>query len=126
MADDTPEDSRPIRGTDDLLAIFQAAEKPASAFRIGAESEKFGVHAETGAPLAYDGPFGVVRVFESLIERGFVAEREVEGGPIVALRRGRTSITLEPGAQLELSGAPDRKSVVQGNEVRPGRPRRTR
>lgn len=106
MADATAEDSRPIRGTDDLLAIFQAAEKPPSAFRIGAESEKFGVHAETGAPLAYDGPFGVVRIFEALIERGFVPEREVEGGPIVALRRGRTSITLEPGAQFELSGAP--------------------
>jgi glutamate--cysteine ligase len=37
---------------------------------------------------------------------GWEPEPEVPGGPLIALRRGRGSITLEPGGQLELSGAP--------------------
>jgi glutamate--cysteine ligase len=37
---------------------------------------------------------------------GWKAESETEGGPVIALTRGQASITLEPGAQLELSGAP--------------------
>ena len=43
----------------------------------------------------------------SLAERhGWTLESEVEGGEVIALRRGMASITLEPGGQLELSGAP--------------------
>lgn len=99
------EDSRLIKGRDDLLSVFQAAEKPPESFRIGAEAEKFGVHAETFAPLSYDGEFGVTRIFDALLARGFHAEREHPDGPVIALQRGGTSITLEPGSQLELSGA---------------------
>lgn len=103
---DRADDSRPVRRLDDLLEPFFAAEKPSEAFRIGMESEKFGVHAETGAPLPYQGEQGVEGVFAALVELGWAPERELEGGPVVALRRGPASVTLEPGAQLELSGAP--------------------
>ncbi|MBZ0121929.1 MAG: glutamate--cysteine ligase, partial [Sandaracinaceae bacterium] len=42
-----------------------------------------------------------------LIERhGWTADREHARGELIALRRGEASITLEPGGQLELSGAP--------------------
>lgn len=99
-----PEDSRLVAGVDDLLTIFEAAEKPPSAFRIGAEAEKFGVHAVSGAPLAYDGEFSILRIFDALMERGWRAERETADGPVIALRRDGASITLEPGSQLELSG----------------------
>src|SRR5690606_36206662 len=37
---------------------------------------------------------------------GWQPERERPDGPIISLRREHASITLEPGAQLELSGAP--------------------
>lgn len=90
-----------------LTEIFRAAEKPSSEFRIGAESEKFGVSAETGEPLSYDCERGVGRVFMRLsAEHGWKTYSEVEGGPILALQREHASITLEPGAQFELSGAP--------------------
>jgi len=65
------------------------------------------VHRADGAPLPYEGEISVLTIFERLIdERGWKPQREIEGGPIVALRRGDTSITLEPGSQVELSGAP--------------------
>ncbi len=90
-----------------LLEPFVAAEKPKSAWRIGPEVEKFGVHATTGAPLSYDGEHGVLRVLKALVDaHGWKALAEKAGGPIISLTRERASITLEPGAQLELSGAP--------------------
>jgi len=97
------DDARPVTDPADLTEIFRAAEKPPSAYRIGAEAEKFGVIRATGAPLDYE--HGVTRVFASLSRFGWTEERESEGAPVIALRRGAESITLEPGSQLELSGA---------------------
>jgi glutamate--cysteine ligase len=99
------DDERPIRGMGELVSVFEAAEKPLERFRIGVEAEKFGVHAPTGAPLAYEGERSVVRIFDALGPFGWLSERESEGGPVLALRRDGASITLEPGSQLELSGA---------------------
>jgi glutamate--cysteine ligase len=106
MLSETTDDQRLVRSKSELLEVFQSAEKPAAAYRIGMESEKFGVHAETGAPLSYDGEFSVVRLFQWLLDRGWRAERESIGGPIIALKRDLQSITLEPGSQFELSGSP--------------------
>lgn len=99
--------AHPLRGPDDLLAPFHAAEKPRAEHRIGTEAEKFGVLLPSGAPLPFEGRPGIRAVFEGLVARhGWSEEREVDQGPVIALRRGAASITLEPGAQLELSGAP--------------------
>jgi glutamate--cysteine ligase len=96
-----------VRTFDDLLIPFHAAMKPNDEFRIGAEAEKFGVDSMTGAPLPYEGTRSVLTVLEALIERhGWQVESESTGGPTIALRRNGASITLEPGGQLELSGAP--------------------
>ena len=106
MATPTNEDDeRPIRGMSDLVSVFEAAEKPPERFRIGVEAEKFGVDAATGAPISYAGVRSVTSVFEALARLGWLPERESAGGPVVALRRAGASITLEPGSQLELSGA---------------------
>ncbi len=92
---------------DELAEAFRRAETPEPQWRIGTEAEKFGLDATTGAPLSYDGPRGVLRVLESLCaSHGWIAQREAEGGPVIALTREAASVTLEPGAQLELSGAP--------------------
>ena len=97
----------PIRAIEDLEQIFHQAEKPRERHRIGAEAEKFGVLADSSAPLPYSGPRSVLAIFERLEARhGWSPVREAEGSPVIALERGATSITLEPGAQLELSGAP--------------------
>jgi glutamate--cysteine ligase len=96
---------KPIGSYDDLLSIFYAAMKPASEYRVGAEMEKFGV-SEDGTPIPYEGERGVKALLEELETKGWTAERESEGGPLIALVRDGASITLEPGSQLELSGAP--------------------
>lgn len=102
------ENLEPIHTHDDLLAPFHAACKPESEFRIGTEAEKFGVYV--GPPpsaVPYEGEHGVRRILHSLSERsGWTMGSEYEGGPILSLTRGRASVTLEPGGQLELSGAP--------------------
>ena len=102
----------PITGPDDLVAMFHASEKPRAVWQIGTEAEKCGVRAD-GSALPFEkteGPHGdaaVRTVLERLADRhGWTKESEYEGGPCIALKRGRASITLEPGAQLEISGSP--------------------
>ena len=108
----------PVTGLDDLLAPFHAAEKPRSAFAIGTEAEKPGVRSD-GRPIPYEGEGGVRVVLERLVERfGWTPESEYEGGPLLALKRGRASVTLEPAAQLELSGAPLRTIHETADEMR--------
>ncbi len=96
-----------LRGLDDLLAPLHDAEKPRSRWRVGTEAEKFGVRRADGSPIPFEGRDGVRTVLLELADRhGWFPEREHEAGEVIALRRGDASITLEPGAQLELSGAP--------------------
>jgi glutamate--cysteine ligase len=102
---DSTDDQRLLRTSDDLLELFQHAEKPRSAYRIGTEAEKFAVDSQTGAPLEYDGPRGVTRLFADFVKRGWREVRETEDGPVISLLRDQHSITLEPGSQFELSGA---------------------
>ena len=101
---DTSPNDRPISSLDELDAVFRAAEKSADKFRIGAEAEKFAIKAD-GSPLHYEGADGIVGIFDALSEYGWEPERETPDGPVISLRRGGASITLEPGSQLELSGA---------------------
>jgi glutamate--cysteine ligase len=99
--------AQPITSMDDLLVPFLEAIKPDERHRIGAEAEKFGVDAATGAPLPYEGDRSVLTVLETLVaQHGWRPERETPGGPLIALLRAGASVTLEPGGQLELSGAP--------------------
>jgi glutamate--cysteine ligase len=106
MADSAHADA-PLTTPDQLLESFYESMKPVDQHRIGAEAEKFGVDAVTGAPLPYEGERSVLTVLQALVDRhGWHAEAETPGGPIIALRRADASVTLEPGGQLELSGAP--------------------
>ncbi|MEM6954343.1 MAG: glutamate-cysteine ligase family protein [Myxococcota bacterium] len=89
---------------DDLLAPYFEAETPRQKWVIGTEAEKFGVYAND-QPVRYED--GIVRVLKILRdEHGWTPTPETAGGPLIALGRGRASITLEPGGQLELSGSP--------------------
>lgn len=107
LASHATNDDAPLGGMDDLVEPFHAAEKPRAAWRVGAEAEKFGVLAADGSPLPYEGPASIQTIFSRLVERhGWYEKREAADGEVIALIRGESSITLEPGAQLELSGAP--------------------
>jgi glutamate--cysteine ligase len=96
----------PSLGARELTQIFKQSEKPPSAWRVGLEVEKFGFGFDN-RPLQYDGPGSVNALLRWLErERGWRTYAETDGGPIVALERDRSAVTLEPGGQVELSGAP--------------------
>lgn len=97
----------PVRSVEDLEQVFRRAEKPRDRFRIGAEAEKFGLDAVSLRPVQYSGQNSILSIFERFQRYyGWTPVSEAHGSPVIALERGSASITLEPGGQLELSGAP--------------------
>ena len=101
-------DDRPLT-LDDLTNYFAVGSKPASEWRVGAEHEKFGFHLSSNETVAYDGPSGIEAMLKGLMRFGWegVYEDRADGGQtLIALSRGRANISLEPGGQFELSGAP--------------------
>ncbi len=96
----------PIQSADDLLSIFASAEKPRARWRVGTEAEKFAVFS-SGAPIGFRGDEGITYILRELAAaHGWHAQSEYSGGETISLLRGNSSITLEPGGQIELSGAP--------------------
>lgn len=97
-------DQEVLSDKDDLVSFFrEAIVTDASRHLVGPEMEKFGVLSD-GKPLAYES--GVAKVLDALVhDHGWVAAAEKTGGPRIALTKGQASVTLEPGGQLELSGA---------------------
>ena len=98
-----------IESRDDLVRWVAAGEKPKPAWRIGTEHEKFVFQTGTLAPVPYAGPQGIRALMEELIAcYAWIPIRE--GGNIIALKRPEGekggNISLEPGGQFELSGAP--------------------
>jgi len=96
---------RPVEGVGDLLAYFDAAETPREDWAVGTEHEKVGVYADTGDRVPYEGPYGIGALLEK-VHAAVGWERVEERGRVIALQKDGASITLEPGGQIELSGAP--------------------
>ena len=108
----TRQDSAPaptVRTRDELIAWIAAGCKPAAQWRIGTEHEKFLFYTDTLRPVPYEGPRGVRALMQGLIDR-FGWEPILEGENIIALKRpdgeAGGTVSLEPGGQFELSGAP--------------------
>ena len=95
----------PIESFDQLAAYMESGSKPAADWRIGTEHEKFGFLTDTHAPLPYEGPRSVRAMLEG-IRDGFGWDSVSEQGHLIGLQRGGANISLEPGGQFELSGAP--------------------
>jgi len=87
-----------------MAAYLAAGCKPPSEFRIGAEHEKFAFRLGTHAPIPYDGEGGIFALLEGFKRFGWEDIREHE--TLIGLHRGGANISLEPGGQFELSGAP--------------------
>ncbi len=102
-------DQQTLESRDDLVAFLEEGCRPASSFKIGTEHEKFGFHTKDYTPIPYEGDSGVKAMLEGMRDK-FGWEPIEEKGKIIALsqpdERGGGSITLEPGGQFELSGAP--------------------
>ena len=87
-----------------LVNYFVEGSKPRSSWRVGTEHEKFVFRTSDKRPLPYEGSDGIGEVLYQLQRFGWKAIRE--GDNIIGLKGGGESITLEPGGQFELSGAP--------------------
>jgi len=100
-------EAAPIESIDQLVDEFHQAAKPRERWTIGTEYEKLAVDPRTGKAVPFSGARGIETLLRELAER-FTWEPQEENGRTIALRRGRASITLEPGGQVELSGEPYR------------------
>lgn len=99
----------PPLSREDLIAAMSKGIKPRAEWRIGAEHEKFGFDRTTLRRPTYDGPNGILAMLTGLQRFGWSPVEEA--GHIIALERRNSegmsaSISLEPGGQFELSGAP--------------------
>ena len=98
-----------IESRDELVAYLEAGPKPEEDWRIGTEHEKFGFNVKDNSPVPYIGEHGIAALLKAHHEcYGWDAIRE--DGNIIALSCTNCpiggSVSLEPGGQLELSGAP--------------------
>ena len=94
-----------IERKEELEAFFHDAGKTRERWRVGTEYEKVGIERATGKAIPYFGPRGIERILRELIER-FGWEPEEQDGHIIALKRNKQEIHLEPGGQIELAGEP--------------------
>ncbi|MDD7972132.1 glutamate--cysteine ligase [Roseinatronobacter alkalisoli] len=95
----------PIESKAQLAEYLASGCKPKQDWRIGTEHEKFGYCRDTLNPLPYDGPRSIKAMLEGLRDR-FGWSPVLEGDKIIGLEKDGANVSLEPGGQLELSGAP--------------------
>ena len=95
----------PIERHAQLAEYLEAGCKPRDDWRIGTEHEKFGYCKDTLKPIPYEGERSVLAVLEGLRDGHGWAPLE-EGGKLIGLEKDGANVSLEPGGQLELSGAP--------------------
>ena len=101
-------DTAPL-SREQLIHAMSKGEKPKDQWRIGAEHEKFGFDKSTLRRPAYEGENGILAMLTGLQRFGWSPVEEA--GHVIALERRNAegftaSISLEPGGQFELSGAP--------------------
>ncbi len=102
---DVDESAPRISGKRELVERLASGSRPRADWRIGTEHEKLGFIERTLRPLPYDGPVSIRALLEGLSGRfGWTPIRE--GEHIIGGKRGGASLSLEPGGQFELSGAP--------------------
>ena len=96
-------DLTPITSRRQLAEWFATGSKPRAQWRIGTEHEKFGFRRDDLTPPPYE-PRGIRAMLEGIAAKGW--EPILDGGKPIGLKRGDASVSLEPGGQFELSGAP--------------------
>ena len=98
-------ESAVIGSVDELVAFVREGETPRDGWRVGTEHEKIGLRAADHTPVPYEGDDGIGALLSRIAETdGW--QPVLEGEHVIALLKDAASITLEPGGQMELSGAP--------------------
>ena len=97
-----------IENIEQLIDWFKTGCKKKSDWLVGTEHEKFAYtyskKEKKYIPLTYYGKKGINTFLEEISKHGW--DRIYEQKNIIALKKDSQSITLEPGGQIELSGAP--------------------
>ncbi len=96
--------AEPVHSRTQLIESVEQGNKPAADWRIGTEHEKFAFNWKDYRRLPYDGECGIRALLEGLQRFGWAPLREKD--TLIGLKRGDASVSLEPGGQLELAGAP--------------------
>ena len=106
MARDTV-DERPLETIDQMVAWFSAGNKPKADWRIGTEHEKFAFYTDDFSPVPYEGERGIEALLKGM-QKELGWEAITDEGLIIGLAgpKGAGAISIEPGGQFELSGAP--------------------
>ncbi|MBB5571560.1 MULTISPECIES: glutamate--cysteine ligase [Rhizobium] len=106
MARDTT-DQTPLSSVSDMTAYLAAGSKPNEQFRIGTEHEKFVFFRADNRPVPYFGDASISALLKGLQEKSHW-EPIMDGDNIIGLGEptGMGAISIEPGGQFELSGAP--------------------
>jgi len=95
----------PITDKAQLVEHLEAGCKPRATWRIGTEHEKFAFRRDDHKALPYEGEQGIGAILSGLVEQ-FGWSPVTEGDNVIALTKDACNVTLEPGGQFELSGAP--------------------
>ena len=95
----------PITDKRQLVEFHASGNKPPADWRVGTEHEKFVFRRADLSRVPYDGPDGIAALLQGMTRFGWKPVRE-KGNVIALSNDSRCSITLEPGGQFELSGAP--------------------
>ncbi len=99
------ETADPITSKAQLIETLAGGSKPKDQWRVGTEHEKFPYYKGTFRPVPYEGDRGIRALLEGLTRFGW--EGVPENGNLISLRaKGKGTVSLEPGGQFELSGAP--------------------
>ncbi|MEM1347364.1 MAG: glutamate-cysteine ligase family protein [Myxococcota bacterium] len=101
MSRDMKQNTIPIEEREQMLEFFRSGEKPDQTLHVGTEHEKFVFHKDTGRLADHE---DLARVMGDLAER-YDWEPAYDRGKLIALEGSDGAVTLEPGGQLELSGA---------------------
>lgn len=102
------EESSPlIESRRDLIEAMSRGAKPRAEWRVGTEHEKHVFHKDPIRPVTYDGPNGIHALLAGIEARTGWTPFFDKGNPIGLInKQGIGGISLEPGGQFELSGAP--------------------
>lgn len=95
----------PIERHEQLAEYLADGCKPKGDWRIGTEHEKFGYCKDSLKPLPYEGERSILAVLEGLRD-GHGWSPVLESDKLIGLEKDGANVSLEPGGQLELSGAP--------------------
>ncbi len=89
----------------DLVDYLFRGIKDKKKLKIGVEHEKFVLNKLNYTPVSYSMKNGIKDILLRFVKNGWKPKYDDEENTIIALERFGENITLEPGGQIELSGA---------------------